>query len=146
MQRVVSIHLNGNVYQIEENGYNALFAFLDSTETALQNDADRTQKLAELERLIAERCQASLGPHKAVVTSAEVDRFLIELGHAAPPPAADAAASGQPSPNQPSPNPPNSSSHRRLVQIREGAMISGVCVGLSEFLHIDVTFIRILFV
>src|SRR5437870_9949521 len=108
MQRVVSIHLNGSVYQIEENGYNALFAFLDSTETALQNDADRAQKLAELERLIAERCQASLGPHKAVVTSAEVDRLLIELGHAAPPPAAEPAASNTrsthpPPPNQPSP-------------------------------------------
>jgi phage shock protein PspC (stress-responsive transcriptional regulator) len=157
VQRVVSIHLNGNVYQIEETGYNALFAFLDSAETTLQNDSDRAQKLADLERLIAERCQASLGPHKAVVTSAEVERFLVELGHAAPSPSAEPAASNPtsnttstnpPPPNQSSPSQasPHPRAHRRLVQVREGAMISGVCVGLSEFLHIDVTIIRILFV
>src|SRR5712671_2400857 len=93
MQRVVSIHLNGNVYQIEENGYNALFGFLDATETAFQNDADRAQKLADLERVLAERCQACLSPHKTVVTSVEIDRILVELGHAVPPPAPTPAAS-----------------------------------------------------
>ena len=30
MQRIVSINLNGNVYQLEENGYTALFAYLDA--------------------------------------------------------------------------------------------------------------------
>jgi phage shock protein PspC (stress-responsive transcriptional regulator) len=149
MQRVVSINLSGNAYQVEENGYNALFAYLDAVESAATDSPDRAQKLADLERIIAEKCQACLGPHKTVVTSAEVDRMLLELEPAPPASAAEPAASststssGATSPNQPSPNP---SSHRRLFQVREGAMISGVCVGLSEFLHIDVTLIRILFV
>lgn len=156
MQRVVSINLNGNAYQIEENGYNALFAFLDATDAALKDDPDRAQKLADIERLVADKCEACLGPHKTVVTSAEIDRIVLELNPAAAGPAAasssassnTSSASSTTSPNQTSPNPtsPHPSTHRRLFQIRDGAMISGVCVGLSEFLHIDVTLIRILFV
>src|SRR5204862_8117783 len=85
MQRVVSINLNGNAYQLEENGYSALFAYLDATEAALKDSPDRAQKLADLERLIAEKCQALLAPHKTVITSAEIDRILLELGPAPSP-------------------------------------------------------------
>src|SRR5437868_13209330 len=113
MQRVVSINLNGNAYQIEENGYNALFAYIDAVEASLKDSPDRALKLADLERAIAEKCQACLGPHKNVVTSAEIDRILLELAPAPPsPPAAEPAAasstgssSGATSPKQPSPNP-----------------------------------------
>ena len=56
MQRVVSINLNGNVYQLEENGYNALFAYLDTTETRLKDNPNRAQMLADIERAIAEKC------------------------------------------------------------------------------------------
>ena len=140
MQRVVSINLNGNAYQLEENGYNALFAYLDATEEQVQDSPGRAQTLADLERAVADKCQACLGPHKNVVTSAEIDRILLELGPIAGQPAAE-----------PTPPPTATSSstgggHRRLYQIREGAMISGLCMGFSEFLHIDVTVIRVLVV
>lgn len=163
MQRVVSINLNGNAYQVEENGYNALFAYIDAVETAARDSADRAERVAIVERLIAERCQTYLGPHKTVITTAEIDRILLDLppisGQPAAEPAAPAAStstssstssSSSNSSNQSnSSNPPNYSNHpghRKLYQIREGAMISGVCVGLSEYMHIDVTLIRILFV
>src|SRR5581483_1176949 len=35
---------------------------------------------------------------------------------------------------------------RRLYQIREGAMISGVCTGLAAYLNIDVSIVRLVFV
>src|SRR3954468_5082284 len=92
MQRVVSINLNGNAYQVEENGYNALFAFLDATESSLTDDPDRAQKLADLERLIADKCQAYLGPHKTVITAADVERLLLELEPARAQPSAQPAA------------------------------------------------------
>lgn len=78
MQRVVSIHLNGSVYQLEENGYNALFAYLDSTEARLKDHPDRAQLLADLERAIAETCQAYLGSQKTVITTADVAQIIAE--------------------------------------------------------------------
>jgi phage shock protein PspC (stress-responsive transcriptional regulator) len=165
MQRVVSINLNGNAYQVEENGYNALFAYIDAIEASVKDSPDRAERVAEIERLLAEKCQASLAPHKTVVTSSEIDRMLSDLppitGQPGAEPAASATASSSSSEsnrsnssnpsnssNAPNPsNPPNPSwGHRKLYQIRDGAMISGVCMGLSEYMHVDVTIIRILFV
>src|SRR5947207_314788 len=135
MQRVVSVNLIWTVYQLDENGYTALVAYTDAVESALKDDPDRAQKLADLERTIADKCQACLSPHKTVVTSSEIDRILFELGPAPSQPVSEPAAgpagatssrtTSTSSPNQTSPHP---SSHRRLFQIREGAMLSGVCV------------------
>src|SRR5690349_8851981 len=155
MQRVVSIHLNGNTYQLEESGYNALFAYLDARETQLKDDPDRVQKMADLEREVAEKVQACLTATKSVVTSAEIERIVTELGPISVPAAEPASSSRQGSTSSSASGSAAGGStgwssggysHRRLYQIREGAMISGVCVGLSEYLHIDVTLLRILFV
>ncbi len=80
MQRVVSINLNGNAYQLEENGYNALFAYLDAADAQLKDNPERAQMVADLEARVAELCQAYLSPHKTVVTSMDVDRIIAQLG------------------------------------------------------------------
>src|SRR5476649_2162615 len=95
MQRVVSINLNGNAYQLEENCYNALFAYMDATEAQLKDSPDRAQTLTDLERTIADKCEACLGPHKTIVTSSEIDRIIFELG----------PIPGQPVPGQPAADP-----------------------------------------
>jgi phage shock protein PspC (stress-responsive transcriptional regulator) len=163
MQRVVSINLNGNAYQLEENGYNTLFAYLDAADAQLKDNPDRAQMAADLEVRVAELCKAYLSPHKTVVTSNEIDRVIAALGAEPGPipaqPDADAGrtagaagqtASGAAGAGAGSTRSGSSSAgpfaHRRLYQIREGSMISGVCMGLAEYMHIDVTFIRIMFV
>src|SRR6266849_3437434 len=80
MQRVVSINLNGNAYQLDENAYNALFAYLDTAEAQLKDNPDRAEIIADLEQAIAEKCSTYLGPHKTVVTAAEVDRIIAQMG------------------------------------------------------------------
>jgi len=158
MQRVVSINLNGNAYQLEENGYNALFAYLDASDAQLKDDPDREQKLLDLESRIAELCKACLAEHKTVVTSMEIDRILAGLGPVPGQPAADTGrAAGAASQTtygtaggadsaQPGSARAPWAGHQRLYQIREGSMIRGVCMGLAEYTRIDVTLIRILFV
>src|SRR4051812_48365492 len=113
MQRVVSINLNGGVYPLEENGYTALFAYLDALETRLKNAPDRAQRIVDLERLVAEKCQACLEPHKAVITTADIARILSEMDPLPEPTAneapraeaaassADSAATGGPAASEP---------------------------------------------
>ena len=159
MQRVVSINLNGNVYQLEENGYNALFAYLDAADAQLKDDPDRAQKIADLEARVAELCTACLAPHKTVVTSMEIDRIIAGLGPIPGQPAGEggrpAGSAGQTTASTSGAGTRSSQPGfswtpwvhgRRLYQIREGSMISGVCMGLAEYTRIDVTFIRIMFV
>jgi hypothetical protein len=40
MQKVITINLNGNAYQLDETGYEALRAYLDHAEAQLANNPD----------------------------------------------------------------------------------------------------------
>jgi phage shock protein PspC (stress-responsive transcriptional regulator) len=142
MNKVVVANLNGNAYQLEEGGYHALRAYLDRAEAQLRENPDRAEILSDLEQAIGEKCDQFLGAHKTVVTSAEVEQILKEMGPVYDPSAADAAATS------PSGNgaPAAANAPKRLYQIREGAMLSGVCNGLAAYFSIDVTVVRVIFV
>jgi len=145
MQKVISINLNGNAYQLDESGYDTLREYLAGAETALAANPDRAEIMADLEQAIAEKCQRFLGPHKAVVSASEIDQIVKEMG---PIEAAEgegasdtddkATGSGQGSHAEPRP--------KRLFRNPDGAMIAGVCNGLASYFGIDVTFVRIAFV
>ena len=80
MQKVVSISLNGIAYQLEEPGYNLLRDYLERAELRLKDSPDRPEVMADLEQAIGEKCRATLGPHKTVVNTAEVERLIAEMG------------------------------------------------------------------
>jgi phage shock protein PspC (stress-responsive transcriptional regulator) len=140
MQKVVSISLNGNSYQLEEPGYNLLRDYIERAETRLDGSPDRAEVMADLEQAIGEKCRGTLGNHKSVVTTIEVERIIAEMGpveapddkspDAAPGAAAQAAAGSLPP-------------RKRLYKIREGSMWGGVCNGLAAYMGLDVTWVRI---
>ena len=43
MRKVTTINLNSNAYQIDEDGYEALRAYLDQADRALSNNPDREE-------------------------------------------------------------------------------------------------------
>ncbi len=61
MQKVVGINLNGNAYQLEEPGYEALRSYLQRADGRLQANPDRAEIMADLEQAIAEKCWAIPG-------------------------------------------------------------------------------------
>jgi phage shock protein PspC (stress-responsive transcriptional regulator) len=145
MQKVVTINLNGNAYQTDEAGYAALIAYLEGAERSLKDNPDRTEILADLEQAIADKCGGFLGPHKTVVTSAEVEQIIREMGPVEGSGTADTTP-GEGAAHKASPDPDaGASAPRRLYLIHEGAMLAGVCNGLAAYLHIDVTIVRIVF-
>src|ERR1700759_4595500 len=80
MQKVITINLNGNAYQVDEAGYSALLTYLDGAQRQLLDNPDRAEIIADLEQAIADKCRAFLGPHKTVVTSDEGDHIIREMG------------------------------------------------------------------
>ena len=145
MQKVISINLNGNAYQLDESGYDTLREYLAVAETALANNPDRGEIMADLEHAIAEKCQRFLGPHKSVVSAAEVDQIVKEMGPIEAAAAEDAAGTdrkatdGKHEPHA-EPRP------KRLYRNPDGAMIAGVCSGLASYLGIEVAIVRVVFV
>src|SRR4051812_3849006 len=123
MQKVVSISLNGNSYQLEEPGFDQLRAYLERAEARLKDSPDRAEVMGDLEQAISEKCRATLGPHKTVVNTNEVERIISEMGpvesaDGQTPDATDGSANAPPPSSGPTPR-------KRLYKIREGAMWGG---------------------
>lgn len=136
MERVVTINLNGNPYQLEEPAYDAVRAYLTRAETTLADNPDKAEVVRDLEQAIAEKCGSYLSPAKSVVTAAEMTKILEEMG----PVEGEATTEGaQASASAGGARP------KKLYRIREGAQIAGVCAGLGAYFDIDVNWMRVLF-
>jgi phage shock protein PspC (stress-responsive transcriptional regulator) len=142
MQKVISINLNGHAYQLEEVGYEALRDYLARAERQLEGNADRAEIMMDLEQAIADKCHACLGAHKTVVTVAEVERIVADMG----PVQDDAQANGKAGVAEPATGGTADEPPRRLFRVPAGATIAGVCTGLAAYFKIDVTLVRIAFV
>ena len=153
MNKVITINLNGNAYQLEENGYESLRAYLDTAARRLEGNPDKGEIIADIEQAIADKFRAGLGSYKTVVVTTEVERVIAEMG-----PVEDASIDDQPVGSGPraagaadrhdGPKTAGESaaSAKRLYKIDDGAMLGGVCTGLAAYLNLDVTIVRILFV
>jgi phage shock protein PspC (stress-responsive transcriptional regulator) len=148
MNTVIIVNLNGNAFHLEEAGYRSLQAYLELAHAQLKNNPDETEIMADLEQAIADKCARSLRPHKNVLTAAEIADVLSEMGpvQTGDAPGVDASSSSATEQPREQSKPRSETAPKRLYQIREGAMLSGVCSGLAAYLNIDVTVVRIVFV
>lgn len=134
MERVVTINLNGNPFQLEEPAYDALRAYLLRAETALVDNPDRAEIIRDLEQAIADKCAGYLGPHKSVVSAAEMTRILTEMG----PVEGEGAGDGETG----APGDEGARPHRRLYRIYDRNAWTGVSAGLAAYAGIDVAWVR----
>lgn len=159
MNKVITINLHGNAYQLEEAGYDALQAYLDNATRQLANNPDKDEIIADIEQAIADKCRALLSAIKTVVTAKEIDQIIAEMGPVDGGSAEAAGATGTASgssttgttsasagPSSQSNPTPGAADVRRLYRIREGRMVTGVCNGIGAYLGLDPTVIRVIFV
>jgi phage shock protein PspC (stress-responsive transcriptional regulator) len=147
MNKVITINLGGNAYQLEEGGYDALRSYLDAAHRRLEGNPDRDEIIADIEQAIADKIRGRLGPGKTVCSGKEVTAIIAEMGpvedgSGAASPASDSGAAPRPSAG-PAPE-PAPAAPKRLYKIREGAIVSGVCTGLAAYFNLDVTIVRLL--
>ena len=148
MNKVITINLNGNAYQLEEDGFEALRKYLESAGRRLEGNPDKAEIIADIEQSIGDKFRALLGVNKTVVVAKEVMDVIAEMG-----PVQDASGGGdEPAGADAAQGNPESAAQgaapgtpKRLYKIRDGAMIGGVCNGLAAYFGIDVTIVRIAF-
>ncbi|HSQ69195.1 MAG TPA: PspC domain-containing protein [Steroidobacteraceae bacterium] len=132
MQRIsVTVGLNGSTLQFQEQAYRRLELYMAEASRALEGNPDQQEILSDLEQAVADQCSRRMSPQQSVVTLAELEPSLEEIGPVQSPGAASFAA---PPPRDPA---------RALQQVSEGAVISGVCQGLARYFGLDVTLLRI---
>jgi phage shock protein PspC (stress-responsive transcriptional regulator) len=146
MNKVTTVNLNGRAYQVEEQAYDALRAYLDEAARLLADDPDCREILADLEQAIADKGARYLGAGKNVLGAAEMKRILADMGpvetgeasagaDAATGSTAEAGGAGR-----------DTSGPKRLYRIEEGEMVAGVCNGLAAYFDVDPTVVRLVFV
>jgi len=143
MERVVTINLNGNPYQLDESAYDALRAYLDAAAKALGDNPDKAEIIHDLEQAIADKCASYLSPAKTVVSQGEMSKILQEMGPVEGEATANAgtADGGAKSSESGGPAP-----KKRIYRIAEDAKIAGVCAGIGAYFNIDPNIIRLLFI
>ena len=145
MNKVITVNLNGRAYQVEEQAFEALRAYLDEAARLLADDPDCLEIMADLEQAIGDKGSRYLVAGRNVLGEPEMKRILEEMGPveageqtagaASSASAEHAGAAGR-----------ESSGPRRLYLVREGAMLAGVCNGLAAYFGMDPTIVRLIFV
>lgn len=129
MQRIsVTVTLNRSTLQFDEAAYQRLEQYLAEARRVLDGNPDQAEILADLEQAVADQCTRRRTEGNGLVTLAELQPALDEVG-----PVQAAAPSA----------PPAAGPSRPLQQISEGALISGVCLGFARYFGLDVVLLRI---
>ncbi len=149
MRAVIAVSLNGRAYQLEDDAHAALAQYLADAERSLDGNPDRAEILADLEQAIADKCERFLSAHKTVLTRAEIAQVIEQMGPVEAGGADNAKgteAGGAANATGPSDSGPAQGAPKRLYQISEGALLSGVCKGIAVYFDVDVAIVRLLFV
>ncbi len=137
MERVVTINLNGNPYQLEEPAYDALRAYLTRAETALAANPDKAEIIRDLQQAVADKCAAYLSPSKSVINASEMTRILHEMG-----PVEGDTAGGEQTAGASAGHDDGARPQRRLYRIYGPGAWTGVSAGMAAYAGIDVAWVR----
>ena len=127
------ITLTGHLepYRLDEAAYARLSGYLDRAARRLQADPDREEIVGDLERSVGDRLSARAGEGDRIVTAAEIDAILEDIG---------AVDMGERADRWGDPEPPPAK--RKLTRVKEGQEIAGVCTGIAAYTEIRVDWVR----
>jgi len=118
-------------YRLDEAAYARLSGYLDRAARRLQADPDREEIVGDLERSVGDRLSAGVGDAGRIVTAAEIDAILEDIG---------AVDTGGGADRWGEPEPPPAK--RKLTRIKEGQEIAGVCTGIAAYTEIRIDWVR----
>lgn len=139
MNRTISTNLGGLVFQVDEDAYGRLEAYLKSLERRFADESERKEILLDIESRIAELFQERMGQSRNVVNMADVQFAIDRLGM---PEDIEEEASGTDAPQD-----NFIDKKKRLFRDGDNQIIGGICAGLAAYFGIsDPIWVRLLFV
>jgi len=137
MKKTFSVNLGSQVYNMDEDAYLIMKAYLDRIEGYFYDQKEQEDIMNDIEMRISELFSERLGISKQVITRRDVDEVIAIMGdpheiigEEESPRAAQEKRTGP----------------RRIFRDPEDRMIGGVCSGLGAYMGIDPVIMRILFV
>jgi phage shock protein PspC (stress-responsive transcriptional regulator) len=131
MDKTIVVGLSGHAgeYRLDEEAHDRLTRYLDRAARRVPDDSERAEVLGDLERSIGDKLDAQLGTDQRLITAADIDAVLEEIG---------AVDTG----HEPVAEEADTRPRRRLYRIREGQQIAGVCTGIAARYEVGVDWVR----
>lgn len=134
MKKTLTINLGGTVFHIEDDAYLKLEKYLDGLKIQFKNDPDGKEIINDIEERLAEIFRTELTDLKQAVTIIMVEKAVNMMGTATD--IADDVFAEEEKPR----------SGKKLYRDVNNKVFGGVCSGLAQYINIDITLLRILFV
>lgn len=132
MDKRIDIGLAGHPgrFDLDEPAYDRLNRYLDRAARRLEDDPDRAEVLADLERSVGDKLTSILDGEERTITLDDIDTVLDAIGVV--------ETGREPAARDTLPRP----RRRRLQRIREGQELAGVCTGIAAYAEVDVSWVR----
>jgi phage shock protein PspC (stress-responsive transcriptional regulator) len=144
MNKTISVNIGGFVFNIEEEAYQKLYQYLSAIKKNFKSSEDREEIMHDIEQRIAEIFKLR-NIQKEVIVDRDIDFVIETMGKPE-----DYVSEGfeEPSTINLGKNMSQGSENldKRLFRDTENSVLGGVCSGLSQYLNIDVTVIRLLWI
>jgi phage shock protein PspC (stress-responsive transcriptional regulator) len=135
MNRIISMKLGRQVFQIEEDAYDHLHRYLDRLRANLSPEDDRNEIIDDIESRMAELFLLRMGGNKQHIDMGDVQEVLSVMGD--PADIGEGTAPGEETTATRGP--------RRLFRHPDDRMISGICGGMGAYFNVEAIWFRILF-
>ncbi len=140
MKKTLTVNLNNVVFHIDDDAYELLQNYLSAVEKQLSED-ERKEVMSDIEARVAELFTERLQRNKNVVNKEDVEQIIEVLGK-------PSLFGGEESETetQSETGKQDKKRSRRFYRDPENSVLGGVCGGLSAYLGMDVTLLRIIFI
>ena len=133
MKKVVNVSLAGRSFTLEEDAYNRLTGYLEHYKVRLTvTESQKAEVMEEIEGRVAELFYQSVGTGDRVVSLDLVEQVAKALGMP------DGSAENRREYTE------EASAEKKLYRDPDSKRLAGICSGLSIYLDVDVTLIRVL--
>jgi phage shock protein PspC (stress-responsive transcriptional regulator) len=152
MKKTISINIGGNIFHIEEAGYDKLKAYLDSVHKYFSSFDDSKEIIDDIENRIAEKFYIQLKKTKDAISVEQVEQLIASMGTVADfeatldEPADQKAKSQtqtQTTDEQPASDTGAAQPAKRLYRDGKSKILGGVAAGIAHYFGIDALWIRL---
>ena len=140
MKKTVTVNIGGIVFHIEETAYEQLQSYLSNIKSYFTLSDGRDEIIQDIETRIAEMFSEKISNSRMVVTDADVEEVMKQLGKPSEVAGTDdATTSNNESKNQ-------EPADKKLFRDPDDKIVGGVCSGVAHYFGIQPLWLRLLLV
>lgn len=151
MNKVININFQGSIIPIEETASELLRNYINSLRQYFASEEGRDEIISDIESRIAELFLQRLKKGNACITDADMKEIMTSIGHpedlqAAESEATKAEETFRKEQKTTTENQHSAEEKKRLFRSGNNQVVGGVAAGLADYLGIDVSILRVIFV